>query len=173
MITKSKTCSKCGETKELDCFVKNCHSSDGHYSRCKPCGKANYEKNKEKILVRQKKYYQNNRDSQIKSAASYRKRRAELQPDYRAVESRAAFARKLGISPDVIEEHYKRMFMKQQAACAICGTRTEELCIDHNHKKQGHDSLRGLLCKPCNVGISWFDDVPKLLGNARTYLIKN
>jgi len=170
MIKKSKTCSVCGIEKELDAFVKNKASSDGRYSICKECSKLKYQQNKKEILKSQKIYYQANRADKIKAADDYRRRRLVVQPDYRAVESRRAFARRIRISPDVVEEHYKRQFMKQQAHCGICGRVTEKLCIDHNHRLQGAASLRGLLCGACNVGISWFDDNKDFCLNAGAYL---
>lgn len=129
-----------------------------------------YMKNRKKILKGQAERYKKNSAKKIKAAADYRKRRLELQPDYRAVESRRALARKIGISPEILEEHYKKQFMKQQAHCAICGKITEQLCIDHDHNKTGEESLRGLLCGKCNVGICWFDDNSKFCENAGKYL---
>ena len=35
-----KTCTKCGETKPLDCFHKSSQSKDGHKARCKKCNVA-------------------------------------------------------------------------------------------------------------------------------------
>jgi len=172
-MLKSKTCSKCGKTKDISAFVKQCSSPDGHCYECKQCRKEYYQKNKKEILAKSKVRYQGNRVKRIENTADYRKRRIKLQPDYRAVENRAAFARKLGISSDAVEEYYKKQFMKQQAHCAICGKITEKLCIDHNHKKQGIDSCRGLLCKSCNYGIGCFLDNPEFLGNAKQYLINN
>lgn len=172
MIKKSKTCSVCNKIKNFDEFFKNKSSSDGRYSQCRECRKENYQKNRKKILKQNKIRYQKNRVNRIKATADYRKRRIALQPDYRAVNWRRAFARKIGISPDVVEEYYKKQFMKQQAHCGICGRITEKLCIDHNHNKTGEESLRGLLCKSCNVGISWFDDKPNFCENASKYLRK-
>lgn len=171
-MLKSKKCSHCNKVKSLDEFFKNKSSSDGRYSQCRECRKKVCKENRKKISVQQKIYYQENRVVIGKRTADYRRRRLELQPDYRAVEWRRRFARKIGISPAVIEEYYKKQFMKQQAHCGICGQITDELCIDHNHRKQGAKSLRALLCKFCNVAISWFDDNADACLNASTYLRK-
>lgn len=186
MVQKSKTCCHCKETKSVSEFWKDSGHKDGLHHNCKECGRSFCQKSHRKkaaavgrqVLERprlvdeqkEKTYYERNREAVKKRTADYRRRRLVLQPDYRAVESRRAFARSIGISPDVVEEHYKRLFMKQQAACAVCGRVTEKLCIDHNHKKQGKDSLRGLLCGACNVGISWFNDNKDFCLNASTYL---
>jgi len=172
MVRKTKQCSKCKEVKDLSFFCKNNRSPDGHYSMCNGCRHKRYEQNAEKHNKKAKLRYQKNREKRIEQAAECRKKRLELQPDYRAVERRRALAKEIGISPDIIEEHYKKYFMKQQAHCAICGKITEKLCIDHDHNKTGKESLRGLLCKKCNVGICWFDDNADFCKNASSYLEK-
>lgn len=50
--------------------------------------------------------------------------------------------------------------------CEICGE-LSELQIDHNHRT---GTFRGLLCKPCNVGLGMFRDDLRILLQASTYL---
>ena len=53
------------------------------------------------------------------------------------------------------------------AACEICGTHTERLCLDHDHSTQ---KLRGFLCANCNKGIGMLKEDPAILGRAIEYL---
>lgn len=170
---KSKTCSRCGKTKSFGAFDKDSRSLDGYCGTCKDCRKKFYQENKKRILEQGKIYRRKNKGKIAKREADALRQRVKNQPDYYSVMNRKVLARKIGIDPDVLEQYYKKQFMKQQATCAICGKITEKLCIDHNHEKQGEDSLRGLLCKSCNYGIGCFKDNPEFLGNAKQYLINN
>lgn len=78
----TKLCRKCSQIKNIDDFHKNPKSKDGHHSNCKDCAnqyaknyrlaqdkikrqeydQAYYETNKEIILVRKQKYYQENKN---------------------------------------------------------------------------------------------------------------
>ena len=51
-----KACSKCKESKSLDCFANCCKSSDGKQWNCKDCKKLYKEKHKEHIAKQQKEY---------------------------------------------------------------------------------------------------------------------
>lgn len=62
---------------------------------------------------------------------------------------------------------YDVLFEEQGGGCAICGTANELLCVDHNHST---GSIRGLLCKQCNLGIANLRDNPALLRLAIKYL---
>ena len=69
------------------------------------------------------------------------------------------------------EETYLKMLAKYHNACWICGLVPGEgrrrLSVDHDHKT---GRVRGLLCYPCNKGISLFKDSPELLRKAIDYL---
>ena len=62
-----KTCSKCGETKELFEFKKDKTKPDGFYSSCKQCCKKQWSDNYENIASRHREknklYARNNKDS--------------------------------------------------------------------------------------------------------------
>lgn len=55
--------------------------------------------------------------------------------------------------------------------CAICETDVgglwRDLNIDHDHAT---DTVRGLLCDPCNKGLGFFKDNPENLQKAINYL---
>lgn len=179
-MSDSKKCCHCKQIKSKSDFWKDKTKEDGLHHNCKSCGskmsKKSYKNKREewgkKYMPHTTRTPEEQKKVLVERAADYRKRRLVLQPDYRAVNWRRQFARKIGISSDIVEQYYKKQFMKQQAHCAICGRITEELCIDHNHRKQGVESLRALLCKFCNVAISWFDDNADACENASTYLRK-
>lgn len=68
---------------------------------------------------------------------------------------------------------YEKLFTEQRGVCAICGASPLEnvrLHLDHCHET---DTVRGLLCNSCNVGLSRFKDNPESLQSAITYLWKS
>jgi hypothetical protein len=51
--------------------------------------------------------------------------------------------------------------------CEICKRADRPLFVDHDH---GDGRLRGVLCRQCNLGISYFGDDPEVLATAIDYL---
>lgn len=116
-----------------------------------------------------------------KNAATKRalKAREALDPEYRIANLRAKreaeFFRRYGMS---LEER-TLLFEQQEGLCAICSTLlclcTAENCptkahVDHDHSKVGRESVRGLLCNPCNSGVGLMRDNSRLCRNAASYL---
>lgn len=66
-------------------------------------------------------------------------------------------------------EEYARLLRKQNGRCAICGTppKKEKLSVDHCHKTK---TVRGLLCRRCNLGLGYFDDNPQAFLKVLEYL---
>jgi hypothetical protein len=69
---------------------------------------------------------------------------------------------------------FDRMVEEQEGKCAICSstdpkTRHGQWEVDHCHKT---NTVRALLCKPCNIGIGMFFDQPVPLLKAAIYLEK-
>ena len=62
-----KTCKKCGETKELQDFLKDANLKDGHSGACKECHRAYqrawYKNNQDKCVASRKKYYEKNKET--------------------------------------------------------------------------------------------------------------
>jgi hypothetical protein len=57
--------------------------------------------------------------------------------------------------------------------CQICGLVTTELAYDHCHEMGAvPESFRGVLCRLCNSGISWFDDNLEGIKKAYDYLLQ-
>jgi hypothetical protein len=59
---KTKTCSKCKQTKDIGEFSKDKNKKDGLHSQCKSCASAYHQENKEKITEYQKAYRQENKE---------------------------------------------------------------------------------------------------------------
>ena len=61
----------------------------------------------------------------------------------------------------LLDTHFNR--------CGICGKHeaSRRLSVDHCHKT---NVVRGILCRRCNLGISYFYDDVKLIKSAMTYL---
>lgn len=56
------------------------------------------------------------------------------------------------------EEGYNELLEFQQGGCAICRKPCktgDRLGVDHNH---GTKEIRGLLCKSCNLAVSYLED---------------
>ena len=75
-------------------------------------------------------------------------------------------AKKYGVTPG----EFQNMLASQDSKCIICGKEhlsPHSLCLDHNHKT---NTIRGLLCHRCNLGIGHFFDSPATLRKAAEYL---
>jgi hypothetical protein len=77
-------------------------------------------------------------------------------------------ARRYGVSPGLVTE----MLVKQNGACAICEDKpvVRALALDHNHVTS---VARGLLCDPCNLGISKLKDNPSIILRAAQYVLSS
>ena len=70
-------------------------------------------------------------------------------------------------------EDYALMLAEQGGVCAICGTPPSEarvLDVDHCHES---GTVRGLLCRSCNLCLGRMSDDPDLLRRAADYLEAN
>lgn len=68
----------------------------------------------------------------------------------------------------ITNDDYFEMLKEQNGVCAICETKPEGyLHVDHCHET---GEIRGLLCKPCNLGLGNFRDNRTFLSNAIEYL---
>lgn len=70
-----------------------------------------------------------------------------------------------GITPETFDQ----MAAVQGGQCAIC-RQEADLSVDHHHEQ---DTIRGLLCSSCNVGLGHFRDDPRLLYAAAVYVVRN
>ena len=60
--------------------------------------------------------------------------------------------RKLRVAYGITVVEYDLLLAAQHGVCAICHghPKTRRLNVDHDHKKVGRESVRGLLCHLCN-----------------------
>lgn len=68
------------------------------------------------------------------------------------------------------QEDFKKKLLEQGKKCAICKTEDPGKMgwqADHCHKTK---TKRGLLCRKCNLGISYFNDDPNALLKAIQYI---
>jgi hypothetical protein len=76
----------------------------------------------------------------------------------------------------ITTEQYVALY--KDAVCMICGSEDSvvvgntmaRLVIDHDHKKEGVESIRGILCHQCNLMIGYAEDNPAILQAAIKYL---
>ena len=142
-------CPDCKKDKPESEFHNNKLRKSGKHVYCKKCrssrAKHRYERDKEKIKSRNKKWW-DNKDN-----------------------SRKVVLRQHGITV----EDYNRMFDSQDGCCAICGKHQIELdhrmYVDHDHYT---GEIRGLLCRNCNLAIGLLNDDELLLTKAISYLMK-
>lgn len=68
-------------------------------------------------------------------------------------------------------EQYNEMLVQQQYLCAICDRHehifTKKLAVDHCHTT---GTIRGLLCRHCNLALGNMEDIPSRLRAAADYL---
>ena len=88
--------------------------------------------------------------------------------------------RKLKQNYQLSLEDYNQLLNEQNNACAICYKDQSELeyrlSVDHDHaccstKPICGNSIRGLLCRPCNQGIGMLKDNVEIINNAIGYLV--
>lgn len=68
------------------------------------------------------------------------------------------------------EQDYDRLYSKQEGKCAICGEEMKRLSIDHDHTT---GVIRGLLCRPCNLGLGMLKDSIEGVRAALDYLVRS
>jgi hypothetical protein len=62
---------------------------------------------------------------------------------------------------------YDRMYAAQNGCCAICGGAEQTLSVDHDHVT---GTVRGLLCRDCNLALGWLRDSAAVAMKAAQYL---
>jgi tRNA(Ile)-lysidine synthase TilS/MesJ len=80
---------------------------------------------------------------------------------------RGHVARTYGLSA----EDHAALLEYQGGVCAICGGKRKVLDVDHDHKLEGREAVRGLLCARCNRRLlpSCLNN-PEILLKAAAYL---
>lgn len=145
-----KQCRLCSQTKPLSEFYLKSDKS-GPRSQCKTCW-----------LEKSRSYYKSNRD---KAYATKRRWSANNPEKVKLLLRAGHLKHKFGITL----EEYDRVLQSQGGVCKICRQVSVDrsLDIDHNHNT---GQVRGLLCGPCNRGLSSFKDSTLYLQSATEYL---
>jgi hypothetical protein len=89
-------------------------------------------------------------------------------PRAKEIATRSRLRREYGISL----EEMRSLVIKQENRCAICGRLFNGVdpdvpCVDHDHQTS---AVRGLLCRPCNLGLGHFKDSAVLMRLGAVYL---
>jgi hypothetical protein len=117
-----------------------------------------YSKNK----LKWKQYYKLNSKQKIRNSKNWRVKNPEkVKKITRAYELKTSY----GLSI----EDYDKLFDLQLGKCKICGNVGEryKLNVDHDHTT---GKVRGLLCKPCNLGLGYAKDNVCILKSMINYL---
>jgi len=118
---------------------------------------------KDKHNKQHKKYFKNLTEEKRQRYKVYLKNWRKNNPDKQLKNRRRHELKILGWTL----ESYKVQYKKQKGLCAICKRKFETLRPDHDHK---NGKARELLCYCCNTGLGLFQDNPKILKSAATYL---
>jgi hypothetical protein len=103
-------------------------------------------------------------------------KRDEANRRYRLTHTRHKTKRRYDLKRyGITEESFYSMLDQQQNRCAICGrefdrSREGAASVDHDHLT---GSVRGLLCKLCNLGLGCFADSSEKLVGAIDYLSRS
>lgn len=173
---KTKTCTACRVSKPLSNFYRyntRRRLRDGvlpSFSICKPCStdrnrrvwKAVYNRNKR---AKNPKLYS-------ALSAAYSRRRAKRDILSGRKRHTSWVAKRYGLTA---EQYVTLQNQADLTGCAICGTRQQisrggrmmRWHTDHCHVT---NTVRGLLCYSCNVGLGHFKDNSSLLRKATAYL---
>ena len=172
-FNKTKICSKCGETKTLDCFFRSAIKNDGVCSYCKECAnkieRKCLAKNRERNLATGfvEKQLTCFKCKQTKSSRLFNRDITTKSGFTGECKSCHSFTNRFalyGVRPQIIDDLTKQ----QNGRCAICGDVLKKRhAIDHCHQTQ---TVRGILCLNCNSGIGLLRDSPAILQSALSYL---
>ena len=104
--------------------------------------------------------------SQLKTYAKHGRKKYRVTEKDKEYRRKWALAKRYGLSP----KDYDCILQAQGGGCAICGqhpSASRNLPVDHCHKT---GEVRGVLCDPCNVGLSKFKENTRLIAAAYKYL---
>ena len=128
-----KTCTKCGETKQLTEFDKNAGTRDGLYAWCKACARAKDRKWRATNPDKQKTYdAKRNQEARRAYLAKWRAENREYRqtttskwfadnPVAKLIYAQNRRARKLDAGGKLSKDLAKRLFKLQRGKCACCG----------------------------------------------------
>jgi len=168
---KARLCTVCGEAKPIGLFAISKRAKDGLHTFCKACKSAKarqwYHATPERQKARNRRRYEKDGERMRAAAKAWY---AQNKPRLNDLQRRWALKKDYGLTL----EEYDAMVAVQGGLCGLCGqppqayqTSRRKLRVDHCHET---NSIRGLLCHHCNVGIGHFFDSPELLRAAADYI---
>lgn len=194
---EKKRCPRCKDIKLLEQFYNNKSRRDGKSSWCKACAclfnrkdrQRNPEKdrassrkwrraNPEKARINNKKWRDKNPDK-IKALnkrwkTENHERHNELVKQWRKKNPERARNIVLKSTYGITYDEYNELLISQAGCCAVChevlkkGKRHHP--VDHNHKKKGRESVRGIVHHRCNLLIGFLERTPGIIDKAKDYL---
>ena len=134
-----------------------------------------YKVNKERLLKRNKKYREDNKERLNGLKKEWYKaniEKAKISSNiYREINKDIIRNRVLNKNFGISLIDYNVLLLKQNNSCAICyidkSKLSRNLCVDHDHKT---GKIRGLLCDTCNRSIGLLKDDVEVLKSAIQYL---
>ena len=128
-----------------------------------------YQRNRAKIIAKQKRYYATPVGRRSRRAIT--KRWRDKNPDKIRAQG---LKNKYNITPML----YQQMFDEQNGICPICERPLDptlkdwkmRVCVDHCHDNK---TVRGLLHSICNLMLGYANDSPESLRRAALYLERN
>jgi 5-methylcytosine-specific restriction endonuclease McrA len=142
IVSKTKHCTKCGETKPVEAFSKHKCKKDGLQSKCKACaavqGATYFAGNRVAKLAKQAAHYAANREDMLAKQAAYRAENrqkcnaavakwARANPDARRIHKQNRRAQEAQSGGKLSRGITAKLFKLQQGKCACCGETLETL----------------------------------------------
>jgi len=133
-----------------------------------------YNKNKDKVKIRDKVYYKLNREKILKYAKDYREKNRlkakEWHKNYYKTNKDNLVSANMKYKYGISLEDFSKMISDQGNKCAICLKEMighKNRVVDHDHK---NGKVRSLLCGRCNLGLGKFCDNADTLKSAADYV---
>ena len=135
-----------------------------------------YYANKDKALAAMKQWRENNPEKAANSSSEWRQKHPE-----RALALQRAYRKKNSVKVKEYQSawaHKNRVSLREQllarqgGKCAICKSNNPHDKTWHKDHDHLTGRVRGVLCKPCNIGLGHFKDDIKRLRAAIRYLAR-
>lgn len=168
-----KTCTKCGEEKELEEYTLRAKGQTKRRASCKVCMRKHDQDTrnfKPDPTLKSKQCTGCSRELGIHEFSKNIRSLGGYSHSCKACQRDSYLKREYGVSLD----EYNKMLKEQDYSCWICIAHVddhykENLHVDHDHST---GAVRGLLCESCNLLLGKARDSVAILENAIKYLNK-
>lgn len=168
-----KKCTKCGTVKDREeGFHRDRQARDGRRSVCKTCASEANRAFRTENPTYASEWYQQHREEIADVAREWSARHRDAR---RLIATRFRL-KQYGLSI----EDFERILVAQGGLCALCQqpldlTTVRATAVDHDHsccsdKPYCGACTRGIVCRPCNIGLGGFRDSEQFLLLAIDYL---